>query len=67
MRQYPVIAGYNFWAFGGQARPVPGQTFWKAGDAYLGDPGGEEQGLNSVFDLDATTWAIVDEYVKTLR
>lgn len=67
MRQYPVIAGYNFWAFGGQARPVVGQTFWKAGDAYMGDPGGEEQGLNSVFDSDAATWAIVDKYVKTLR
>ena len=67
MRQYPIIAGCNFWAFGGQARPVAGQTFWKAGDAYLGDPGGEEQGLNSGFDSDAATWAVVDKYVKTLR
>ncbi len=62
-----VIAGYNFWAFGGAARPVPGQVFWKAGDAYMGDPGGEEQGLNSVFDSDASTWAVIDQYSKTLR
>ncbi len=67
MRQYPIIAGYNFWAFGGQARPVPGQTFWKAGDPYMGDPGGEEQGLNSVFDSDAATWDVVDKYVKIVR
>ena len=62
-----VIAGYNFWAFGGTARPVPGQVFWKAGDAYMGDPGGEEQGLNSVFDSDKSTWAVIGQYVKTLR
>ncbi len=62
-----VIAGYNFWAFGGAARPVPGQVFWKAGDAYLGDPGGEEQGLNSVFDSDKSTWAVIGQYTQTLR
>ncbi|TDN40416.1 beta-mannosidase [Hymenobacter sp. UV11] len=67
MQQHPVIAGYNFWAFGGQARPVPGQVFWKAGDAYMGDPGGEEQGLNSVFDSDASTWAVIGKYLKTIR
>lgn len=62
-----VIAGYNFWAFGGAARPVPGQVFWKPGDAYLGDPGGEEQGLNSVFDADQSTWAVIDQYTKTIH
>ncbi|AMJ68178.1 hypothetical protein AXW84_13455 [Hymenobacter sp. PAMC 26628] len=62
-----VIAGYNFWAFGGAARPVPGQVFWKPGDAYMGDPGGEEQGLNSVFDADQSTWAVIDQYSKTIR
>ncbi len=67
MQAHPVIAGYNFWAFGGQARPVPGQVFWKAGDAYLGDPGGEEQGLNSVFDSDKSTWAVIGKYLKTIR
>lgn len=62
-----VIAGYNFWAFGGTARPVPGQVFWKPGDTYMGDPGGEEQGLNSVFDSDQSTWAVIDQYTKTIR
>ena len=62
-----ALAGYNFWAFGGRARPVPGQVFWKAGDAYLGDPGGEEQGLNSVFDSDKSTWKLIKSFGKTLQ
>ena len=67
MKKDPIIAGYNFWAFGGTARPVPGQVFWKAGDAYMGDPGGEEQGLNSVFDADKSTWAVIGKYLKTMN
>jgi mannan endo-1,4-beta-mannosidase len=53
------IAGANFWAFAGSARPIKGQIFWKSGDAYLGDPPMEEQGLNSVYDTDASTWKII--------
>ncbi len=62
-----TLAGYNFWSFGGRARPVPGQVFWKPGDAYLGDPGGEEQGLNSVFDSDKSTWKLIKSFQKTLQ
>jgi mannan endo-1,4-beta-mannosidase len=58
------IAGCNFWAFGGTSRPIPGQIFWKDGDEFMGDPGGEEQGLNSVFDSDATTWGIIKQYTS---
>ena len=64
---HPGIAGANFWAFGGIARPIPGQTFWKDGDAFMGDPGGEEQGLNSVFDADASTWQVIARYAKEIR
>lgn len=53
------VAGANFWAFGGTARPTKGQLFWKAGDEYMGDPPMEEQGLNTVFDSDKTTWTII--------
>ena len=53
------VAGANFWAFGGTARPRPGQTFWKAGDEYMGDPPMEEQGLNTVFDSDESTWRVI--------
>lgn len=57
-----VIAGANFWAFGGTARPVKGQTFWKKGDDYTGDPPMEEQGLNSVFDCDYNTLPTIAGY-----
>ena len=61
------IAGANFWAFGGTARPTANQIFWKKGDDYMGDPPMEEQGLNTVFDSDASTWKIINKYSKTLR
>lgn len=53
------IAGANFWAFGGTARPKKNQIFWKPGDELMGDPPMEEQGLNSVFDTDRSTWKII--------
>lgn len=54
------VAGANFWAFGGSARPKTGQVFWKPGDEYMGDPPMEEQGLNTVFDSDASTWKVIN-------
>jgi len=63
----PGIAGCNFWAFAGIARPIPGQTFWKDGDEFMGDPGGEEQGLNSVFDSDESTWKVISTYTAKLK
>jgi mannan endo-1,4-beta-mannosidase len=56
-----VLAGCNFWTFGGVGRPVLGHKFWVKGDAFLGDPPQEEQGLNSVFDVDSTV-SVVDKY-----
>jgi mannan endo-1,4-beta-mannosidase len=61
------VAGANFWAFGGTARPVKGQVFWKAGDEYMGDPPMEEQGLNSVFDVDHSTWRVIRNASRSLR
>jgi mannan endo-1,4-beta-mannosidase len=61
------VAGANFWAFGGTARPVKGQTFWKAGDSYMGDPPMEEQGLNTVFDGDESTWRVIRAVGKSLE
>lgn len=60
------VAGANFWAFGGAARPVKGQTFWKAGDDYMGDPPMEEQGLNTVFDSDASTWRVIKSTAQSV-
>jgi mannan endo-1,4-beta-mannosidase len=61
------LAGVNFWAFGGSSRPVKGQPFWQTGDDYSGDPPMEEQGLNSVFDKDLTTWKIIGRYTASLK
>ncbi len=63
----PVLAGCNIWAFGGVARPFPGQTFWKLGDTYMGDPPAEEQGLNSVFDVDGSTWRLVRAWTRRVN
>jgi mannan endo-1,4-beta-mannosidase len=60
------FAGVNFWAFGGTARPVKNQPFWKKGDDYTGDPPMEEQGLNTVFDSDLSTWKVINEYAERL-
>ena len=57
-----VIAGCNFWAFGGEGRPLKGQVFWKKGGTFLGDPPMEEQGLNAVFDSDADTWKLIRSF-----
>ena len=57
-----VLAGVNFWAFGGSARPVKNQIMWKEGDPYMGDPPMEEQGLNTVFDSDQSTWKLIDSF-----
>ncbi|SFD86374.1 mannan endo-1,4-beta-mannosidase [Chitinophaga sp. CF118] len=66
-KQGGVIAGCNFWAFAGTARPVPGQIFWKEGDDLMGDPPQEEQGLNSVFDSDNITWKIIRSYTLSQK
>ena len=61
-----VVAGANFWAFNGMARPIEGQTFWKQGDDYMGDPPMEEQGLNGVFDSDQSTWDLIYFYTSSI-
>ena len=66
-QQHTVIAGVNFWAFGGTARPKTVQLFWKAGDDYMGDPPQEEQGLNAVFDSDSSTWNIIRHFTGKLK
>lgn len=61
------VAGANFWAFGGTARPKKGQVFWKSGDESMGDPPMEEQGLNSVFDVDRSTWRVIRSASRSIR
>lgn len=51
-KKQDVLVGCNFWAWSGFGRPA--HEFWQSWDDYVGDPSQEEQGLNSVFDTDAT-------------
>jgi mannan endo-1,4-beta-mannosidase len=60
-----VLAGCNFWSYGGNGRPIPNQTYWKRGDCYL-DPPVEEQGLNSVYHTDATI-QLVKRYNQKIK
>lgn len=53
----PLIAGCNFWAWGGLANLQHEQ--WQVGDDYTGDPAQEPQGLNSVFWADKETLKII--------
>ncbi len=57
-----IIGGYNFWAFGGNGKPSGKSDFYTKGDDLLGDPPQEEQGLNSVFISDETTWSLIKKY-----
>ncbi|MGD9590575.1 MAG: cellulase family glycosylhydrolase [Pyrinomonadaceae bacterium] len=64
VRSQPIVAGANFWAFAGSARPVKGRLFWQKGDQYSGDPPMEEQGLYSIFDSDGSTWNVIRAHRK---
>jgi mannan endo-1,4-beta-mannosidase len=62
--QTGLLAGCNFWAWGGFGRPA--RLFWQPWDDYLGDPSQEEQGLNAVFDVDSTT-GLIKEYAGRVK
>jgi mannan endo-1,4-beta-mannosidase len=51
-----ALQAANFWAWGGEGRAGADKN--SAGD-FLGDPPCEPQGLNSVFDTDASTHSII--------
>jgi mannan endo-1,4-beta-mannosidase len=52
-----ALQGANFWAWGGEGRAGSGKSDSTA--ALMGDPFCEPQGLNSVFDTDKSTLAVV--------
>lgn len=62
-----ALVGCNFWAFGGIGRPSEKALLWQKGDDYIGDPPPEEQGLNSVFDTDLSTWRVIQSFTKKMK
>lgn len=66
--KHSSVAGINFWGFGGFGIPAKNETpFWKEGDDFIGDPPMEEQGLNTVFSSDSTTWKLIRKYADLLK
>ena len=60
-----IVAGCNFWGFGGIGRAAENSHHtWGEGDDYTSDPPMEEQGLNSVFDNDKSTWKLIKAFTK---
>ncbi len=61
------FAGTNFWTWGGAGRAQHDDYAWQTGDtSYTGDPPQEPQGLNSVFDSDESTLAIIRAHAAAL-
>jgi mannan endo-1,4-beta-mannosidase len=58
-----ALQGANFWAWGGEGRA--GGNLDSPG-AFMGDPFSEPQGLNSIFDTDKSTLAIISAANKKL-
>ncbi|HKE95304.1 MAG TPA: beta-mannosidase [Povalibacter sp.] len=61
------IAGSNFWAWNGAGRTSNADFMWKPGDAFVGDPPQEAQGLYGVFDSDASTMKIVKAHALKMQ
>lgn len=60
-----ALQGANFWAWGGEGRPGTIGSGYTAA-ALTGDPFCEPQGLNSVFDTDQSTLAVIAEANRKL-
>lgn len=54
----------NFWAWGGEGRVAADKS--TSATTYMGDPPCEPQGLNSVFDTDTATHAVIANANKEL-
>lgn len=62
-----LLAGVNFWGWGGMAEQSQEHIYWEAGDDYCGDPAQEQQGLNSVYASDAGTVGVIRKAVSDIN
>lgn len=62
-----LLAGCNFWGWGGLANLSTDHVYWKPGDDYTGDPAQEQQGLNSVFTSDRSTVKLIERMNQQLK
>jgi mannan endo-1,4-beta-mannosidase len=62
------LQGCNFWGWGGEGRAQhPDHHFVRGDVSYVGDPPHEPQGWYSVFDVDASTQAVIRQYASTVH
>jgi mannan endo-1,4-beta-mannosidase len=62
------LRGSNVWTWGGLGRAQHLDAKWRGGDShYTGDPPQEPQGLNSIFDVDATTLDLLRTHARALQ
>ncbi|MGE5562029.1 MAG: glycoside hydrolase 5 family protein [Bacillota bacterium] len=62
------VAGTHFWAWGGEGRAQHPDHHFQPGDTnYVGDPPHEPQGWYSVFDVDASTQAVIRNHAAAVR
>lgn len=59
-----TLGGCNFWSWGGYAEQAEDHYMWQEWDDYCGDPGMEQQGLNSVYMSDKSTLEVIQKYTK---
>jgi mannan endo-1,4-beta-mannosidase len=61
------LVGSNFWAWNGEGRAAHPDHRFRPGDrAFLGDPPHEPQGWYGVFNVDASTRAVITEHAAAL-
>jgi mannan endo-1,4-beta-mannosidase len=61
------LAGTNIWAWGGFGKPHPIEKVLDNPGAFLGDPLGEMQGLNSVYVSDTSTLNMLKAHADSMR
>jgi mannan endo-1,4-beta-mannosidase len=62
------IAGTHFWAWNGEGRAQHPDHHFQPGDtSYVGDPPHEPQGWYGVFDVDASTQAVIRDHAAAVK
>ena len=62
------VAGTHFWAWSGEGRAQHPDHHFQPGDTnYVGDPPHEPQGWYGVFDVDASTQAVIAQHVAAVK
>jgi mannan endo-1,4-beta-mannosidase len=68
MRAGGSVAGTHFWAWNGEGRAQHPDHHFQPGDtSYVGDPPHEPQGWYGVFDVDASTQAVIRNHAAAVN